>query len=776
MSRIPPIPTTRVSTLFTVQRMAQQVANDQLNLFRVQNQVSTGRRLFLPSDDPPAALRGMTVQRLLERREQLQTNLDGSNSFLAAADSSLANASSIITNIRGSALGVAGTLATDEQRQSIVDQVDRALEQLVNTGNSTFRGRYLFSGSQSLLQPFDYVGDYVEYRGNEQNLRSHVDLGLLFPTNVPGNDVFGGISSVVQGAVDLNPHLEGDTLLRSLNGGAGLSQDGSISLTVSYGSQPAETAIIDLSGAATVGDIARQIEVGAPADAQLVVEVTGTGFRISSDSADVLNITIGEVSDGVTAKELGIYTDPASVQTTINGADLNPALTRTTRLNDLLGTKAQGRIISAGVNNDIILTGGVNGVQFNGVTVEFVAGGTAGSEFVSYDGPTTTLTVQVESGVSTAEQVAAAITTEGTFTAAVDVRDAISASVAGSGAVDAASFGVVTDNGGSGTALDQAAGLIVSNGNGSVTIDISQAETVQNLLNLFDGAGLNLLAEINDTGTGINVRSRISGADFTIAENGGITAEQLGIRTYTATTELADFNRGVGVVTETQRSFEIELDDGVGGITTFTVQLASLDTNGELVLDVVTVDDLIAEIAGVTGGVVTAQIETVGNGLVLTDNSIPPSVAMTVRGEVAGRLGFFDESVDPPEVVSTIGTLTAEDRHTQEVDSVFNTLIRLRTALEAGDVAEIGRSIERLDTDLDRLNFARSEVGARQQSLGNLSIRLEDDDVQLRSALSNDLDVDLVEAISNLTARQFALEASLRTSASILSLSILDFI
>jgi flagellar hook-associated protein 3 FlgL len=505
-----------------------------------------------------------------------------------------------------------------------------------------------------------------------------------------------------------------------------------------------------------------------------VVEVTGTGLRITSDSADVLNITVGEVSDGVTAKELGIFTDSASVQTTINGADLNPKLINTTRLENVLGTKAQGRIISAGANNDIVLTGAVNGAQLNGIEVVFQAGGTAGSENVDFDG--TVLTIDVEVGVSTAEQVAAAITAEGTFNAAVDFRDALTTNVVGTGAVQAANFGVVTDNGGSGTSLDQAAGLIVSNGSSTETLDISQAVTVQDLLNVFNGAGLSLQAEINQSGTGINVRSRLSGADITIAENGGTTAEQLGIRTYAGSTNLADFNRGVGVVTESQRSFEIELDDGLGTITTHTIQLGSLNGNGELVIEVSTVDELIAEIATATGGDVTAAIASVGNGLVLTDNTFAPGASMTVRGEVAQRLGFFDGSVDPPEITTTTDTLATDDRHTQEVDSVFNTLIRLRGALESGDVNAISEAIDRLDVDLDRVNFARSEMGSRQQSLDVLSVRLEDDEVQLRTALSKDLDVDLVEAISNLTARQFALEASLRTSASILSVSILDYI
>ena len=104
MSRVTPIPTTRISNLFIRQRLTEQVQADQLDLFRLQNQVSTGRRIYLPSDDPPAALRSMILQRLLERRDQLQSNLFSSNTYLAAADASLQNVSTIIRDIRSAAL------------------------------------------------------------------------------------------------------------------------------------------------------------------------------------------------------------------------------------------------------------------------------------------------------------------------------------------------------------------------------------------------------------------------------------------------------------------------------------------------------------------------------------------------------------------------------------------------------------------------------------------------------------------------------------------------
>src|SRR4051794_28497164 len=109
MSRIIPVPTTRVGDFFVRQRLTQQVQSDQLDLFRLQNQVSTGQRLQLPSDDAPAALRAINVQRLLDRKGQVQTNVQASGFYLSAAENSLGVASQQLSNLRGEVLAVANT-------------------------------------------------------------------------------------------------------------------------------------------------------------------------------------------------------------------------------------------------------------------------------------------------------------------------------------------------------------------------------------------------------------------------------------------------------------------------------------------------------------------------------------------------------------------------------------------------------------------------------------------------------------------------------------------
>lgn len=888
MAGVTPIPTTRVGSYFIRQRLVNQVQSDQLDLFRLQTQVSTGRRIFRPSEDAPAALRAIALQRTILRKEQSERNLAGSRSVLEVADTALNSVGDILREVRGAALETASNLTSNESRQAAIAQIDAAISSLITSGNSNYSGRYLFSGSRTNQAPFEMSGQFVAYTGNEKILQNYVDLEQLFTTNLPGTEVFGGISGEVRGAVDVNPQLTEDTLLTAINGGNGIDTNSAITVSVTNG--PATTSsIIDLSGAVTIGDVIRRIEANPPAGGAVRVDVVDNGLRITALNSGT-TVRVSEVGTGRAARELGLYSTASLPAYT--GSDLDPVVRKTTLLSDLLGIKSRGRLVSTNANNDIAITARANGVTFDGATVVYASGGVAGSEVATYNSLTNTLTVQIEDGQSTANGVIAAINAEGTFSAQLDGRDTTASSLAGTGNVNLQTFANVT-TGGAGQPLDTVSGLVLANGGESVTLDISGAVTVEDLFNLISSSGLGLVAEINDDQNGINVRSELSGADFTIGENGGTTATQLGIRTYNASTQLADFNRGVGVVTNNtiDNSWEpittddlvitardgtvltVDLDaatslaDVAAAInaatgnqtgTTFVTAAVTPDgrgisledsstvTTGDLVVTggaaaeylgftspgvasvsdntvngsgnyslnsyrhtleddfvvvardgselwidatgATTVQDVIDRVnnhvknnSGTTS--IQARLAATGNGIELVDSSSGATGPLTVRAaagsEAARLLGFVPSGAT--EVSSTTGpggtyTLQSADVNTIEVDSVFNSLIRLRTAIQDGDAVAIGEAVERLDVDLDRVTFARGEIGTRLRTLDSVQTRLEDENVQLKSALSNEIDVDLVEAITNLTARQYALQASLQTAGLILNLSILDYI
>ena len=855
MTRIPPVPTTRISGLLARQRLTQQYQTDQLDLFRLQEQISTGLRITLPSQDAPAALRAISFQKLLSRKEQLKSNIASGLLFLGNTDAALAGKGGVankLTEIKSNTLGVISNVATDGDRQAAINSINLDLKSLVELANRKSNGRYIFAGSQTNEKPYSFENNNVIYHGDARQIHNFSDIGSLFSSSISGQEVFGGISAAVEGRADLNPPVDADTLLSSLHGGRGIRPNGSLQISNASSNK---TSIIDISRATTVGDVVKLIEDNPPEGSQLQVTLTGDGIQVELSSGHSLSIS--EVGPGTTARELGLL--GSGSPSTIVSEDLNPLLLKTTRLEDLLGTKAKATLISSvgNENNDILLEANVNGLSLDGVTISVVDGGDIGNAVgVVYDAGTKTLTVSVDDdGKTTANQVIDAINAEGTFSAELDRGDIGNFSEPGTGFV--AIGATATTSGGTGETLDLSSGIRIVNGGETHDFTFDLDETVEGFLNRLNRSEAGLLAEINEAGTGINIRSRQSGNDFQIGEiDGGTTATQLGLRTFTTDTKLEELNFGVGVPTKdtiarnfTKSDLTITTSDG----SSFDVDIGAVANIGDVVNDInndldnlgfVTAQlnadgdgiDLVDNTTGterlyvtesgadiaVAGGVdfkipyidfnltaedgvtlaidlsgaesvgdvldiinnatgnagrITARLAESGNGVELVDNTGGAgdlTVTKVASSQAAEFLGLLDAGQTTKSVATN--TLTGEDRRALETDSVFTSLIRLRDALAADDIPGITRASAKLDEDFERVIFAQADVGARFLNLKTSEYNLKDEEIQIRSALSQEIDVDLVEAISQMTARQTSLEASLRATANILQLSLLNFL
>lgn len=776
MGAIVPIPTTRISDQLGRQRLLAQLHADQLELFRLQTQLSSGRRIILPSDDAPSALRAVGLQQLLERKATVQSNLTTNASYLGATDASLAGVSDLLSEIRGLALSVSDSTTSDVQREAAASEVTRAISQLVDLGNQRFRDRYLFAGTQTADRPFAMNGDFVEYRGNEGTLLSYADLDVLFATNLTGNEVFGTFSNSVQGTADLNRIVASDTPLADLFDGEGLAL-GSVQV-----SNNSSTATIDLSGAKTLGDLVTLLEANPPTGSTVRVNLTTHGLSVELDTGD---LRIVDVGGGTTATRLGILRASGSGPGPIVSGDLAPRVTKTTRLSDLLGVRASGTIVSTGSNNNLVFQAQERGAEFNDVTILYVDGGpgAAGVETVVYDDSDAlnkTLTITIAAGITTANRVIEVVTAEGTFGASLDRHEGTNT---GEGTLQATAVdtGATVDTaGGSGVEFDQDAGLRIVNGGSTYNISFAGAVTVEDLLNQLNGSQAGVLAEITDDGKSISLRSRLSGADFSVGENSGATATQLGVRTLTSSTRLADLNYGVGVIPLGPDGFPVadvpgpdfvirrkdgrELDIDIRSATTIqdVLDLVNLRTDN---LDPATR--------------VTARLSEFGNGieLVTEDATVGPSITVTSANlsDAAALLGLIPSGAT--NASSNGGArLTGRDVNPQQVDGAFTALIRLRQALESNDTRGIARAIEQLDAAAKDFSFARAELGVRQQSLDLMQTRLDNEVLELKSTLSDEIDSDFAAVISELVSRQAAMQASLQTIAQTFRLSLLDFL
>lgn len=112
-------------------------------------------------------------------------------------------------------------------------------------------------------------------------------------------------------------------LLRNLNGGAGITQTGQITLTDRTGT----TATVDLTGAESLDQVLTAINGATSAGSvklQLSASLNAAGNRIviqDTSAASASNLVITDVGGGTLASQLGLTTNAA--QTSVQGAALN---------------------------------------------------------------------------------------------------------------------------------------------------------------------------------------------------------------------------------------------------------------------------------------------------------------------------------------------------------------------------------------------------------------------------------------------------------------------
>jgi flagellar hook-associated protein 3 len=626
MSSILGIATGRISDQYVYQQMTSQLDAGLTQLTRLETELSTGDQFQLPSQDPVAAQQVISLTSLLAKKQQAQSNLTSAQSYLSEADSAMTNINNLMSQARATAVGAVGSTVTASQQQSAAQSIQQTIQQLIDAGNEQFENSYLFAGSDTQVQPFSAQGNSIKYSGNDQTLSTYTDVDQLSQTSVPGSQVFGALSQPVGAGVNLQPNVTFQTPLSDLHLGQGIDK-GSIAI-----SDGTHTSVVDLSGADTLGDVANLIRNNPPAGCSLDVQVTSQGLAIQLDpSSGSGNLSVTEVGGATTAHDLGIY-DPTGVgNNPLVGSALDPELTLTTPLDDILGTQAQAVVPSSDGNSDIVLQAQTAGLQYNGATIalEGDPSVTAGQETVSYDPTTMAIVVHVDAGQTTTQQVVKALDDAhlaGTipFTASLDP---VSGAGAGSIPIAVTPAGQVaaTTSGGSGQPLDQTSGLQIVNGGSTCNIDISQCNTVQDLLNTLNGAGAGVLAQINQAGTGIQVQSQLSGCDFSIGENGGSTATQLGLRTLSDDTPLSELNYGEGVSlaestaggSQTAQDFTITRADGVS----MSIDLSGCQTVGDVLN---CINSNAQNTPAVSGGppALTAQLSPQGNGIELVDDSV----------------------------------------------------------------------------------------------------------------------------------------------------------
>ncbi len=331
-----------------------------------------------------------------------------------------------------------------------------------------------------------------------------------------------------------------------------------------------------------------------------------------------------------------------------------------------------------------------------------------------------------------------------------------------------------------GTGLNVTGGFRIIQGEQAFTVDLTGATTIDDALIAINNSGASVVADIAPGGRNLRIRSSESGSDFSITENLGTLATDLGLRTFHGQVPLSSLNHGLGLELTNGPDLTFTRSDG----TEFSVDLNTAVT----VQDVINLVNNSPDNQDPNLRIAIAE-QPFNNSLTLRatvpPTPVPPAlppepIRVRSAGGSTAALGLGLTSSGSTSATATIvGTdyyLEGRDPNPQETQGIFNTVIRLRDAIEKGDIGATTRAAQLLDRDLDRVALTRGDLGIRQQRIDSLKSTSEDSITELKSQESDARDADIANVISELTARQAAYESNIKLLAQNVRRTIFDFI
>ncbi|NPA30157.1 MAG: hypothetical protein GXO33_08240 [Epsilonproteobacteria bacterium] len=124
-----------------------------------------------------------TLQEGIEVSSDAQTFANNTDSVMFQFQDSLDRFKTLLVQAANDgANGDANYFAISNEMKSLKDH-------MINLGNTSINGRYLFSGSAIDVKPLDENGDY---HGNDRNINAIIGDQVEIPYNIPGSDLFLG--------------------------------------------------------------------------------------------------------------------------------------------------------------------------------------------------------------------------------------------------------------------------------------------------------------------------------------------------------------------------------------------------------------------------------------------------------------------------------------------------------------------------------------------------------------------------------------------------------
>jgi flagellar hook-associated protein 3 FlgL len=159
-------------------------------LDQTQQELSTGKKINQPSDDPYGTSLAMQLQGQLSQLTQFTGNVNDATSWTSASSTAMSNIDNMVQRVRELVVGAANGTNSAADLHASAAEVQQLTAAIKQEANATYNGQYIFAGTATGTAPY-LSGAVDTYQGNTGTITRQIGPGTSMGVNSNVSSVLG---------------------------------------------------------------------------------------------------------------------------------------------------------------------------------------------------------------------------------------------------------------------------------------------------------------------------------------------------------------------------------------------------------------------------------------------------------------------------------------------------------------------------------------------------------------------------------------------------------
>ncbi|MBM7869462.1 flagellar hook-associated protein 3 FlgL [Clostridium pascui] len=226
----------RVTNKMLSNNFLYDMQNNLQNLKKLQSQLSSGKEISRPSDDPFKVARAMQMHTDITSNKQYNENIKDTINWLDQTDTALNQLGNQFQRMRELMVSAGNVAYGSDEKQKIKDEVNGIISNISQTLNASFDGKYIFGGTRGTSKPVgikeEESNNIITYKTSDgsnlddaesimsERLVTEISQGVTVEYNVTATDIleFKYKKSNAAGEVNMNVKDILENIVKHLDG------------------------------------------------------------------------------------------------------------------------------------------------------------------------------------------------------------------------------------------------------------------------------------------------------------------------------------------------------------------------------------------------------------------------------------------------------------------------------------------------------------------------------------------------------------------------------